>query len=362
MSTQEEKKKVGIITFHDAHNYGALLQAYALKYKISSLGYDVGFVDVKNKKLNGKYNIWPSYQGVSSLLPETKKLIRLLLDFNRKKARYDGFNVFVSKYINTDIGNKLDSIVIGSDQVWNFNITGGVDPIYFGHVDGVSADNIISYAASMGNGMATGSFTAGFKTMLNSLNNIGVREKQLKEELETHFDIESVVNIDPTLLLTKEEWAEITPVSTRDKKYVVVYQVVEHPMTSAVVNSIAKKYNLEVIVLTSKTDHQTSKSHFTTASPEEFLTLFKNAAYVITSSFHGTAFSIINRVPFYTMKFGNAVDLRSENLLSSANLLSRHISDLSEVNFEQEIDFDSAQNSLSSLREQSIAYLESSLK
>ncbi|QIA64430.1 polysaccharide pyruvyl transferase family protein [Vibrio astriarenae] len=362
MTIKENKKKVGIVTFHDAHNYGALLQAYALKHKISSLGYDVGFVDAKNEKLSGKYNIWPTIKTDRSLVVEAKKMVRLLLDFSRKKARYNGFNQFIDKYINTDIPNSLDSIVIGSDQVWNFNITGGVDPIYFGEIEGVSTKNVISYAASMGNGMKPESFTSEFRGKLENLNQVGVREKQLQESLADNFGVESVVTLDPTLLLTEEEWSEITPSSKQKKKYVVVYQVVEHPMANPIVDLIAEKLGLEVIVLTSKTDHSVSKSHFSTASPDDFLSLFKNAEFVITSSFHGTAFSIINKVPFYTMKFGNTVDLRSENLLSSANLLERHISDISEVDLDAVIDFENAEESLSKVREQSVAYLQSSLR
>lgn len=361
MTVKENKKKVGIVTFHDAHNYGALLQAYALKHRISSLGYDVGFVDAKNEKLSGKYNIWPTIKTDGSLVVEAKKFVRLLLDFKRKKARYRGFNQFINKYVNTDMPNSLDSIVIGSDQVWNFNITGGVDPIYFGQIEGVSAKNIISYAASMGNGMRPESFTPEFRGKLGNINSIGVRENQLKESLEDNFGVESVVTLDPTLLLTEDEWSAITPPNKQEKQYVVVYQVVEHPMAEPIVELIAKKLGLEVVVLTSKTDHRVSKKHFSTASPDDFLSLFKNAAFVITSSFHGTAFSIINKVPFYTMKFGNTVDLRSANLLSSANLLDRHISDISEVNLDVDIEFDKAHDSLSLLRDKSVAYLKSSL-
>ena len=109
-------------------------------------------------------------------------------------------------------------------------------------------------------------------------------------------------------------------------------------------------------VISSKISTNVPSDHITTASPEDFLSLFSNAAFVVTSSFHGTAFSLINQKPFYTMKFNNGVDVRSAGLLKSVALLDRHIDDLNQATLE-EINFDSVESELNNYRINSIKYL-----
>jgi hypothetical protein len=353
-----KSSKTGIITFNKAHNYGAVLQAYALKYKLTSLGFSVDFINSDNE-IDRKNKLLPSYK---KLGPKqfVRNLIRLILNLNRMTKRYIVFNDFIFKYLDsTNIKNSsmtYENVVLGSDQIWNPNITKGFDPIYFGIHPNLFCNNIISYAGSMGNGMLDVNFTPDFKDKLMRLNSIGTRENSLGEAIEKHFKLDTTINVDPTLLLKKEEWGKIVSDKYKNDKYILVYEVEHNKLTPKVSDLISKKLKLPIKVISSKISLRVPKDHITTASPEDFLSLFSNAEFIITSSFHGTVFSIINHKPFYTMKFNNGIDLRSEGLLSSVGLTSRHIDKLEAVDF-TDIDYDQVDQMISTLRSKSESYL-----
>ncbi|WP_243694166.1 polysaccharide pyruvyl transferase family protein [Vibrio viridaestus] len=356
------KNKTGIITFNKAHNYGAVMQAYALQYKLNSLGYDVSFIN-SNNEIDKKYRLIPDYKklGVKNFI---RYIVRLILNYNRITKRYIGFHNFIKKYLSSiDITeNKFEfkNVVLGSDQIWNPNITKGYDPIYFGIHPNLVCDNVISYAGSMGNGMEDKNFNNEFLSKLNTLKAIGVREPSLAEAIENHFSLEPVINLDPTLLLNKEEWAQVTSEKYNNEKYILVYEVEKNKLTPDVLDLLKNRFNLSVKVISSKISMSVPKDYVTTASPEDFLSLFLNATFVVTSSFHGTVFSIINNKPFYTMKFNNGVDLRSAGLLKSVGLSDRHIDSLEQATLE-DIDFSIVETKLNDLREKSVDYLTSSL-
>ena len=151
-----KKLQCGIITFHRAHNYGALLQAYALRKIIASLGYDVKFIDYQHKNLEEGYNLYPKLPSnitTGKFIRYSKDWAHLVLDYRRKKARNIAFNDFINTYIplipiERDVS--LDVIVLGSDQIWNSKYTSGLDENYYGINKKINSNIKISYAASMG--------------------------------------------------------------------------------------------------------------------------------------------------------------------------------------------------------------------
>ncbi|TMP13892.1 polysaccharide pyruvyl transferase family protein [Pseudoalteromonas sp. S2893] len=357
-------KKIGIITFHNAHNYGAVLQAYGLYRKLQLLGFESEFIQDANDTVGKKYSLYPSYKN-KPLLSFCKSWLLLLADYKRKSKRSSAFNDFIENYLPTyDLNRGCKSyshVVLGSDQIWNFNITSGIQNIYFGENENIRTESVFSYAASMGNGMEASNFTPSFKSKLEGLSAIGVREKSLSDEIKDNFDLESVVTLDPTLLLENEEWNKLlSSKESTDNPYLLVYEVEKNSNTAAVVEYVKNKLGLEVKVISSKIKAGESKSNITTASPREFLSLFKNASFVVTTSFHGTVFSLINEVPFFTIKFNSKVDLRSSGLLGSVELCDRHIESIADVD-ELTIDFTNAKENLSALRIKSETYLLNSL-
>lgn len=359
------KKKAGIVTFHKAHNYGALLQAYALKRTLERLSINVVFIDFDNESLDKNYRLFPKISN-SSLSYNVKQIIKTLLDFNRKFKRHKRFNEFIDKHLHSYAINesklKLDLVFLGSDQIWNPNITGQLEPIFFGQHPNLDVDKVVSYAASMGNGMNKLNLNDKFKNLLLGVDCIGVREKALKTILDESFDVHCQHNLDPTLLLNKSDWDELADDSeVSQNKYILIYEVEKHPNTHAVVKYIQELLNCNVLVVSAKTSHLVDKSIITSASPREFVSLFKNASFVVTTSFHGTVFSIINNIPFYTLKFGDGIDNRSSGLLSMLDLNDRHIKDESQIK-EHMVDFTNANRLLELERNTSIEYIINSLK
>lgn len=357
-------KKVGIVTFHNAHNYGAVLQAYGLHRKLQLLGFDSEFIQDTNDTVGKKYSLYPSYKN-RSLLNYVKSWFLLLTDYKRKSKRSLAFNGFIDTYLPIyDLNQGCKSythVVLGSDQIWNFNLTNGLQDIYFGEDEHINTNNVFSYAASMGNGMVSSNFTSAFQSKLTGLNALGVREESLGNEIKSKFNLDSVVTLDPTLLLGNEEWDKLLPANNRaDKPYLLVYEVEKNPNTTSVVEYVKNKLGLEVKVISSKIKSGDDKSNITTASPQEFLSLFKNAKFVVTTSFHGTVFSVINEIPFYTLKFNSKVDLRASGLLNSVGLTERHINTVEDIN-ELDIDFTEAKSNLTELRTRSENYLLQSL-
>lgn len=356
--------KVGIITFFNAHNYGAVLQAYALSKKLDQLGYDNEFILDPNNSVGKQYQLLPNPKDYS-LIQYSKEVAKFLLDAKRKFARHKGFNEFIESKLQSSTlksNHQFSNVVIGSDQVWNYNITQGLSDFYFGAYESMHSQNTISYAASMGNGMDEGLPTEQLTTYLNKLDSIGVREPSLSSFIKDRCKLDSEINLDPTLIIDKCDWDELCLNNGHTGDYVLVYQVVEHNAMQEVVEKIKSETQLDVKVIGSKTSHKISSDVITTASPQEFLTLFKYAKMVLTTSFHGTVFSIINEKPFYTLKFNNAVDARSEALLHSVGLADRHVEDTGVIDVVQiELDYSEANRKLAALKRASEIYLTSNL-
>lgn len=363
----EKPKKVAIATFHSAHNYGAVLQTYALYKTMEKLGNNVYLLDYSPKNIRKSYTLFPKLKDCDGVLHFVKSWVSLFLDFKRRYKRYIAFDGFLKENFKTIRNDHtiVDSIIVGSDQIWNPTITDGFDQNYFGVSSIVQSNNIFSYAASMGISTLTKQDELVFISLLNNLSNIGVREKELQVYIKELTNKEVYVNLDPTLLLDKEDWNAITNKSEKRDKYLLVYEVKKHAQTFNVANYLAEKLGLDIIVLTAITSYKISKEYQTDKSPEDFLSLFNNADFIVTTSFHGTVFSIINEKNFYTLEFGNDVDMRSKYLLSEVGLLHRMIPELtSSSSGSLYIDYPETlvKEKLDGLREKSINYIKDSLK
>jgi hypothetical protein len=356
-------KKCGIVTYHRAHNYGALLQAYALKKALQKLNLDPVFIDYQPNEISRGYDLYPIFPkelSLSTVARYTKDLVHLILDYKRKKNRFIAFEEFIEQEINVHAPKgQFEYLFLGSDQIWNASYTNGVDKHYYGVFDNLIANKKVSYAASMGTARLSDKEEVDFLNNLKGLDGIGVREEGLADYIGSISSLNTEVNLDPTLLLSKSEWKELESKSTiqlDDEPYLLVYEVHEHKLTQQAKELISKKLNLKVVSLSSRTDCYTAKNHITSASPNDFIKLFSNASFIITTSFHGTVFSIINEVPFLTLKFNNDTDIRSGSLLRLVGLPERHIEDLSDID-DISLDFNKSNLLLEEYREKSIGFI-----
>lgn len=361
--------RVGILTFHNAHNYGAVLQAYALQTKLKELGYDVSIINYCPHYIEDKYKLFFKKNNHLNTFKKIKVNLGLLYTMRRKIKRISCFKKFSKNnlLLTTKLNPKtlklieqFDCLVLGSDQIWNPLLTDGYDPFYFGCIEGCNFQGrVVSYAASM-------EFDKIYDeqkliSLISKVNAIGVRESGLKKVLETVVNKNIEVNIDPTFLLTSEEWDKISAQVEINEPYLLIYENLTSKKTFEIADKIALKLGLKIKVITVDISWRDKKHFLSTASPEEFISYFKNAAFVLTTSFHGTAFSIIYNKPFITLRLNQGADKRSESLLKMLNLSSRFL-EPDKFNLLNDIDYYYVNDILNTERNKAITFLRENIK
>lgn len=354
---------IGIVTFHKAHNYGALLQAYALQSFLKQK-YNVFFIDYYNNTVYDNYK--PIKPLGRNFIKWPKRIISNIKNYNNNKRKYDIFNIFINKYLNIkEYNNKtIDScniLITGSDQVWNPDITGGLKNEYTLNI-GNKNQRRISYAASCGSKENLTTYKSIFEEKLKIINSISIREESCKElfqELLLDKKIDTV--LDPTLLLTQDQWNEriISRKKTIEEKYILAYVVEANNEFIKIVNEISESNGMRVLTFTSKNYFNNQIITNDIYDPFDFVNLIKNAEYIITTSFHATVFSILYNKNFWVVPH-KKTGSRVIDLLSKLNISKRAINSLEEFNkieFEEEIDYKRVNKKLNEERKKSINWL-----
>ena len=365
-------KKIGIITFHKAHNYGAMLQVYALS-QVLSKSENVEVINYYNKRIYNGYKIIRPLNK-RYILGSTKRLIKDIFNYNNRKKRYTSFNNFINnkcvlskQYKSIDELNDVDYdvLITGSDQVWNTKIVGELSDAYtlnFGKKD----IKRISYAASVGDASLIKEQKDLFKSKLEILDKISVREEDVKIELEKIIDKPIDVVLDPTLLRTKEEWDnELKDIKKENEKYILAYVVEADDEYVKIVNDLSKKTGLKVLHFGEKNPGYINvyKSAFT-EGPLEFVNYIKNAEYVVATSFHATVFSIIFNKKFFIIPH-RKTGIRVTNLLEILNIKERcfqSLEDFKNIDYDFESDWSSVNKVLKKKREESVEWLNNVIK
>ena len=324
----ERKANIGILTFHYAHNFGAVLQAYALKKYIESIGYECQILDYRNNKIKERYArdlpLNDLLRKRDYFCPWRWKNIKKAVNVKQNsqldwERQYDEFDRFINVYLKPVPFSKYyrcSSIFFGSDQIWNTGITGKNETVYWGDLPGYKG-NKVSYAASLYSKQLTKVEEANIRKYLLNFYSISVREESIKNviaKISGRNDIVSVV--DPTLLVEKNVY--IPFVKQEKEEYVLVYMV----SYSDELIRIAKKFGKKVKVLWYYNSIDISEIELISyAGPEKFLSLIYCADLIITNSFHGTVFSIIFEKKFTVVYDENE---RITNLLSWSGLKRAH--------------------------------------
>lgn len=324
--------RIGIITFHRAHNYGAVLQCYALQQYLIQNGYDAEVIDYNNKDLWAYYN-WRDREYEHQIIKNLIKLpIRLYKYLNARKhqiLRYKKFVYFQEHilYLSTTeaiFTAPYDLILIGSDQVWNTSITHGLDPYYWGSFSRPTSTKVATYAASLRMSWSESQYTEIHKALKN-LDGISVREQSLKKYINSIFPDLNVYYVqDPVFLLSQTKWKELAKKPKTDVPYAFFYQAETSDYITGIATEIANKHNLPLYVL-SADQWATNSDACHSASPQEFLGWIINARVVITSSFHALAFCILFEKDFYGIRLDSEHDERLNNLISMFGLQNRLI-------------------------------------
>lgn len=319
----DKKRKIGILTFHCTNNYGAVLQAYALKKTLERIHREKE-ICVIDYRCRG--TITPTS---FSEIKKKKGLLGAILHYKQINQMNSKFDLFRQEYLQMtksytnvcEIADDIDeyyAIISGSDQVWNLRWSDG-DTVYFQNFHDQNCKKY-SYAASFGFTLLEESKIEFYKSVLSEFSAISVREKSGKEIIEKQLGLSATQNIDPTLLLNASDWSEIAQEPNMSEKYILVYMV---PKQTSIIKQalyLKNKTGLPIVML-SKNFKPLNVLHRGDSSPQEYVGWFKNAEYVITNSFHGTAFSCIFKKNFWIdLNTERGFNTRSKSLLELCGL------------------------------------------
>lgn len=366
--------KVGILTFQNANNYGAALQAFALCSTVRKLGYNAELIDYKNPSVTEYEN--PRLPHLSETITNpVGSVFRLATAkaFSCRKKALDSFN---EKYEligppienQTDIENEYDVVIVGSDQVWNPVITGGDMTYFLSQVDS-SRTRKIAYAASFGYESFPSDLTKQCSEALVDFDCIGVREAEGSILAKTLSGADSSVVLDPTLLFQKTDWEtviasgsireSILELAEQDQGYLFVYIAAERSKTIAFAKRVVKQKNLNIVLISGYRGlpfiHCGNDVSF--ASLEEFLFLIQHASLVVTSSFHGYALALALEKDVY-FSLVNGENTKNSRLLSLAKITKTEDREIADQVPLCPMDYSAVSKRIEAERQQSLSFLQ----
>lgn len=294
---------IGIVTFQDTTNFGAMLQTYALQQSLFLIGEKNEIIRYNNEYLSK--NERPSK---ITEVRSPRELLRYLLLNSTQKRKYQKFvrffknNVSSSKEIfdkNTiKNSNKIyNHFLSGSDQIWNAEITEGDFNYLLRFAD--KNKKLTSYASSMGGYLIEERYSQQYKECLSRYDFISMREQDGIEQIKKLFGLDATLVVDPTLLLTQEEWDEVANRRLVEEDYILVYFIDRTKENFDYIRMFAKAHNCKVIYLQDFIRTEFGMMNIRDASPEDFISYIKYAKYVFTGSFHGLCFCLIYNKSFY---------------------------------------------------------------
>jgi len=358
--------KIGLITIHYANSYGGCLQALASQVLLSRYG-EVLIIDYKSPFLASSMRLLRFGRHPRSALHVIKDLCRIL----PRRRLIAKFRSFMNDYYhlthpcNTDaklaeLNDQFDVFICGSDQIWNPVITGGLDPHYL--LDFVANKPRVSFSTSAGSHNFSATECELMRKEVSRFVGLAFREDDLVDLVSNLVRRDDVMRtLDPTLLLSKEEWYSLLGIVRKvpEHPYIFVYTLKKDNLLYNVVKRIAERFKLKIIAV----DQDPfllyrADLHIRDASPSDYVSLIANAAFVVTNSFHGTAFAVNFGVPFITITPEHGLN-RIVDLLESVGLEQRLVADCGALDdlLEQEVDFDHPHRMLAAQRKESIAYL-----
>lgn len=363
--------KTGLVTFYHIHHYGALFQAAATQHAVRALGSECEIVDYYVNQNNALFR---KPTGLGSAAAD----VHTALHYGPLKARYDRFEAFAKAHLQLsekhyetrpelyDAKPEYDVVLSGSDQIWNPTIFPDkhFDPVFFG---GFSDCRKISYAPSFGVAKLPEGMDEELKGYLESYSHLSTRERQGQAIVKEASGRDATVVLDPTLLLTKEEWGAMAETLPKlPEKYILCYCINKPGALAPYINRLAEETGLPIVQLCGirRKVHPKAKCVLD-AGPAEFLGLFAGAEYVCTNSFHGTVFATQFQKPFFTVvapaEMAAPERSRIFSLLTTLGLTERIIGKGDTAGLLDEIDWSAVEQRLVAARQASLNYLRAAL-
>ena len=368
-------RKIALLSFHNAANYGAALQAYALQKALTEKGYDSVYINYQNEHRANAYNM---SHFIIDYLRQGKLKSALLYFFVSpfmflRKCRFRRFykqylkctkQVYSSSKEASALEQQYDKFIVGSDQVWNYVNNGGDFAFLLDFVKNTKKK--ISYSSSFGVSEIPSYLEDKYREGLQAIKYLSVRERYAVEMVRRIAGREAVLVLDPVFLVSKEDWLSLChPI---DEQYVFSYT--NRPQQF---DNFLKQTGLDMSsCLHYKLARATSLGDFFSRStkvkysmsPIDFLSVINSARLVVSASFHCISLSIILNRPFIAILMGDeGKDERIQSLLNQLNLQDRIFSSTMTLeNVYTPIDYKSVNSKLFSLRKSSLGFLKSSIE
>ena len=356
--------KIGILTFHRAINYGAILQCYALQETLKRLGHEVEVINYQQPRVE-RTDRKPFESSDKRRLLKGLHL-RSWWNYDKDKAigleRRRHFDDYLAKHFMLTepctletIPQDFDSYVIGSDQVWNSHICDGLDPVFWGSFKHRSDSKIISYAASTSYKDITKFGNQEVENLLSNFDAVSSREQDVVDYINMELNVNSVAQVvlDPTLLADRNVWDGMLNDKYKEPKYVLYFAARTYQPNPSFIKqkatALAQEMGCEVMTI-----------NFNEDTPEDFVSKFRYASAVVTSSFHGVAFSLIFNRNLYAIMYGDEQDARYVNVLKSVGA-SDMLYSVESILHPEQYDYNVIQKALDDIRKKSLDYIIESL-
>ncbi len=355
------KNRIGIMTFHNAINYGAVLQAYALSSWLISKGYECEIIDYSCESIKNQYKLFCIYNKTPKGVPAAIVKMPYIYIRRRKFQKFAAEKLCLSKkkYRRENIksaNSDYSVFITGSDQVWNLTLTGFDKSYFLDFAD--SEKKCLSYAASIGKGKLSDKEKNVFERELERFNCISVRENEAKNIVENITQKFALCVLDPVFLPDTALWEAFVKENRRGK-YIFVYCLHEKDVYKTA-EKLAHATKLHVVCVTNEFNSPIKAEYLRCAGVEEFVSLIANAEYVVTDSFHGAALSVIFRknLKIVMKKQYPELNGRLKNLTEQLNLTDT-VTDInaSDENLAEKTSYDESCNAVKAAVEKSRNYL-----
>lgn len=349
--------RTATITWIYYENFGTYLQAYALQKSIIDLGHE-------NVIIDDSFFYRPSLKG---------RIKKVMIDIMKGKSfshkayqRFKRENLGVENFTgDTDeIKDKFDAYICGSDQIWSPYLE--FNPYYY---LGFTSRKKIAYAPSTGTGSCTEQYKQNVKPHIDKFSHVAVREEAGQKMLSSFIDKNIDVVLDPTLLLTKEQWDRVECKVNVDSPYILCYFLTPNQWYLDYVKEYAIKHNKHIKIFNTNPRYKSMGFETIEAGPGEFISYIKNADKVFTDSFHSSIFSILYHKDIITFKRfedGGKKDqnARIANLFCKLGIPSYFIGreELDKVEELATPDYTKVEEKLAAYREASRTYLKNAIE
>ena len=348
------------ITYDHTVNYGSCLQAYALQEAIDSIRLADGEECSYSLIPIRSFREWPARITFARLC-----LLPLISLHRTQFRRFEKSHMHFAKVQGLRelplLNQENDAFVCGSDVIWNPDLNFQLDAFYLSFANKYR----FSYAASFGKTDIDDQTIEKTRIHIDAFDAISLRERTGLEILKKITDKPARIACDPVLLMTKNEWEDELSIQKEKDKYIFVYITHLSQTVQGFLDMLKRKTGHKIIYAAYGPKQALTFHMLQVQTPEKWLGLLHDAEYVVTNSFHATAFSVLFHKKFFTVVNGDkakGINVRMNDFLTALGLEDRIFSSMPEQLDLSEIDYTEADKRIEKMREESLAFLRENLE